>query len=41
MESSTSPGELRLASREALVFWAAGALMLGIVVVLHSATNPR
>ncbi|HEX8109515.1 MAG TPA: AI-2E family transporter, partial [Kofleriaceae bacterium] len=33
------PGEHRLASREALVFWVVGALVLGVVVVLHVAAD--
>jgi predicted PurR-regulated permease PerM len=33
------PGELRRASRRALAFWAVGALMLGVVIVLHVAAD--
>lgn len=38
-EPAAPPDELRLASREALVFWAVGALVLGAVVVLHVAAD--
>lgn len=39
MASAAPPDELRLASRGALVFWVVGALMLGVVVVLHVAAD--
>lgn len=39
MASPPPPDELRLAPREALVFWAVGALMLGVVIVLHVAAD--
>ncbi|HEX3762274.1 MAG TPA: AI-2E family transporter, partial [Kofleriaceae bacterium] len=38
-ESTPPPDELRLASREALVFWVVGALVLGAVVVLRVAAD--
>ncbi len=39
MESTAPPHETRLASRGALVFWVVGALVLGVVVVLHVAAD--
>lgn len=39
VEPTASPGDLRLASREALGFWVVGALVLGVVVVVHAAAD--